>query len=85
MSFGYSVIDFVAVGQLACSVYKSCKEAPESFTNISSEVLSLHAIVQEFGDSLTRNTLPSSQLAGLKSVTEGCRKVLDDLQIIIDR
>ncbi|KAL8754606.1 MAG: hypothetical protein Q9199_004217 [Rusavskia elegans] len=85
MSFGYSVIDFVAVGQPAWSAYKSCKEALESFANVSLEVLSLHAIVKEFGDSLTRNTLPSFQLAGLKSLTEGCRKVLDDLQIIIDR
>ncbi|KAL8789585.1 MAG: hypothetical protein Q9213_001021 [Squamulea squamosa] len=85
MSFGYSVIDFVAVGKLAWCVYKSCREAPESFANISLEVLSLHAIIKEFGDRLARNTLPSSQLAGLRSVTQGCRKVLDDLQIIVDR
>ncbi|KAL8696910.1 MAG: hypothetical protein Q9224_002554, partial [Gallowayella concinna] len=85
MSFGYSVVDFVAISTLAWSVYKSCKEAPGSFANVSLELLSLHAVVKEFGDSLARHTLPPSQQAGLKTITEGCRKVLNDLQLVIER
>ncbi|KAL8712822.1 MAG: hypothetical protein Q9220_003030 [cf. Caloplaca sp. 1 TL-2023] len=85
MSIGFSLGDFVAVGQLAWSVYKSSKEAPESFTNVSLEVLSLHAIIKEFGDNLALATLPSSQLEGLQTVTRGCRKVLNDLQSTLNR
>jgi hypothetical protein len=47
MSFGYSVGDFIAVGALAWDVYRYCKGAPESFGNISSEVLSLYAVLKE--------------------------------------
>ncbi|KAL8946056.1 MAG: hypothetical protein Q9222_007493 [Ikaeria aurantiellina] len=85
MSIGFSLGDLVAVGQLAWSVYKSCKEAPDSFADISQEVLSLHAVIREFGDSLATATLPASQLNGLQTVARGCRKVLSDLQTIIDR
>jgi hypothetical protein len=47
MNFGCSLGDFVTVGQLAWNVYKSCKEAPDSFANISNEVLSLHIVLKE--------------------------------------
>ncbi|KAL8653974.1 MAG: hypothetical protein Q9210_001781 [Variospora velana] len=63
MSFG--VGDFFALGQLAWSVYKSCKDAAGSFQDISLEVLSLHAVIKEFEDNLQRSTLPSSQRTGL--------------------
>lgn len=43
-SFGFSVLGFVVVGHLACSVYESCKEAAETFTNFSLEILYLHTI-----------------------------------------
>lgn len=57
-SFGFGVVNFVAVSPLACSVYESCKEAAESFTNVSLEVLSLHASIKRFGESLARDSLP---------------------------
>ncbi|KAI4270506.1 MAG: hypothetical protein LQ337_006637 [Flavoplaca oasis] len=66
MSLGYSVGDFVLLGQLAWKVYKSCKGAPESFVNISYEVLSLHAVVKEFGDNLREENPAPAQLAGLR-------------------
>ncbi|KAI9859351.1 MAG: hypothetical protein M1813_006688 [Trichoglossum hirsutum] len=52
MSFGYGVSDFIAVGTLAWSVYKSCKEAPNSFNNIHDEVQSLQIVLRAFGDTL---------------------------------
>lgn len=85
MSLGYSVGDFVLLGQLAWKVYKSCKGAPESFVNISYEVLSLHAVVKEFGDNLREENPAPAQLAGLRHVAGGCQRVLDDLKILTDR
>lgn len=80
MSFGYSVGDFIAVGHLAWSVYKSCKEAPESFGNISVEVLSLHAVLKEVEELLEDQPLSASKKNSLATITSGCQDVLKDLQ-----
>lgn len=47
MSFGFSIADFAALGQLAWKRYKTCKEVPESFKNISQEVSSLYLVMKE--------------------------------------
>jgi hypothetical protein len=85
MSFGYSVGDFIALGQLAWQVYKSCKDAPGSFKNISSEVLSLHAVMKEVEETLSSCTLPQSKQASLVTITNGCKDALQDLQSLVDR
>jgi hypothetical protein len=82
MSFGYSVGDFVAVGQLAWTVYKSCKEAPESFANISVEVLSLHVVLKEVEELLSDQNLPALKLDGLTIITNGYQDVLRDLEAL---
>jgi hypothetical protein len=84
MSFGYSVGDFVALGQLAWTIYKSCKDAPESFINISKEVLSLHAVLKEVEDLLSEQDQhhPEMRLDSLATITEGCHDVLRDLQVL---
>ncbi|KAL9029453.1 MAG: hypothetical protein Q9180_007031 [Flavoplaca navasiana] len=51
---------------------------------MSYEVLSLHAVVKEFGENLQENPAPS-QLAGLRHVAGGCQKVLNDLKVLTDR
>ncbi|KAL8838029.1 MAG: hypothetical protein Q9170_002310 [Blastenia crenularia] len=67
MNCGYSIGHFLTLGQLAWSVYKSCKEAPTSFSNVSDEVLSLHAVINEFEENITNSALPSSQLQSLET------------------
>lgn len=39
MSFGFSVGDFLAVGNLAWSIYRSCKGLTEEFQEVSREAL----------------------------------------------
>jgi hypothetical protein len=85
MSFGYSVGDFIAVGQLAWSVYKSCRDAPGSFKNISLEVLSLHAVIKEAEETLSEQPFPTSKQEGLATVTTGCKAVLRDLQALVEK
>ena len=79
MSFGYGVGDFIAVGTLAWNVYKSCKEAPESFGNISSEVLSLRAVLKEAEETVFAQPLSPTKQERLKAVGDGCYRVLKDL------
>ena len=85
MSFGYSVSDFVAVGQLSWKIYKACKDAPEGFKNIAQEVLSLHAVLKELEETYSDANLSAAQLSRLKVVGDGCRAVLEDLQDLVDR
>ncbi|PVH84539.1 ankyrin [Cadophora sp. DSE1049] len=83
MSFGFGVGDFIAVGKLAWSVYKSCKEAPESFNNISAEVLSLHAVLKEVEEALSEEPLTDSKQRSLATISNGCQSVLQDLQALV--
>ena len=85
MSFGFSVSDFVTLGQLAWKVYKSCKDAPQSFQNISQEVLSLSAVLREAEEVFSGKPLPQRTSEGLKTVGDGCHSVLKDLQSLLDR
>jgi hypothetical protein len=85
MSFGYSVGDFIAVGVLAWDVYKSCKGAPESFGNISSEVLSLHAVLKEAEETVFARHLSLQKRERLKAVGDGCYRVLEDLQTLVKK
>jgi hypothetical protein len=85
MSFGYSASDFVTVGTLAWNVYKSCKAAPESFANISGEVLSLHAVVKEAEETVFAQPLSPEKQDRLKVVGDGCQHVLEDLQSLVDK
>jgi hypothetical protein len=85
MSFGNSTGEIVALGQLAWKVYKSCKDAPESFKNISQEALSLHALLLELGENLPAQTLSSTRQARLKTIGDGCRSVLEELQSLVHK
>jgi hypothetical protein len=79
MSFGYGVGDFITIGALAWNVYKSCKGAPESFGNISFEVLSLHAVLKEAEETVFAQPLLPTKQERLKAVGDGCYRVLKDL------
>ena len=85
MSFGFSVGDFIALGTLAWNVYKSCKEAPESFGNISSEVLSLHVVLKEAEEVVFAAPVTSERQTRIKAVTDGCHCVVTDLQNLVQR
>ncbi|MCJ1469068.1 hypothetical protein MMC07_007700 [Pseudocyphellaria aurata] len=85
MSFGFSVADFAALGQLAWKIYKACKDAPDSFKNISQEVSSLHLVLKEVEETLSDSALSAPQQSRLDSVGDGCRVVLEDLQFSLDK
>ena len=85
MSLGYSVGDFVTLGQLAWKIYKACNDAPESFKNITQEVSSLHLVLKELEEIYSITTLSPAAQSHLKIVGDGCRSVLEDLQRCLDK
>lgn len=85
MSFGYGVGDCLAVATLAWQVYKSCRDAPESFSNIQVEVLSLHAVLKEVEETLPDQQLTASRQHSLSTISQGCECVLKELQALIDK
>ena len=85
MSFGFSVGDFATLGQLAWTIYKTCKDSPESFKNVSQEVLSLHAVLKELEETHSNATLSAAQQSRLETVGDGCRAVLEDLKAMLDK
>lgn len=80
-----SVGDFVALRQLAWKLYKTCKDAPEGFKDVSQEILSLHAVLKEAEEMHSDATLSAAQQSRQRVVGDGCRCVLEDLQSILDR
>jgi hypothetical protein len=85
MSFGYSAGDFITIGTLAWGVYKSCKGAPESFGDISLEVLSLHAVLKEAEETIFVQPLLPTRQERLRAVGDGCYRVLKDLDNLLKK
>ena len=75
----------MTVDALAWKVYKSCKDAPDSFKNISNEVLSLHAVLKEAEEVLAQQSFSPNQQVRLGTVLKGCHAVLEDLQSVVVR
>jgi len=87
MNAGYGVGDVIAVSALAWSVYKSCKDSPQQFREISGEVKRLHIFLKEVGEVLTNlnEGLKPSKEARLQELTTGCQEVLTDLEELLSK
>ena len=78
-----NVGDLVGAGNLAWKVYKSYKDVPESFHGISSDALSLYAILKEAEEKISSRPLPQEQREWFKVVRDGCHEVLEDIDKLI--
>lgn len=85
MSFGWSAGDILAVIQLAWNVYSSYHDAPENLGNISQEVLSLHAVLDQLKEVYAGHTLSSSRQANLATIVEGCCDILKKLDALMKK
>jgi hypothetical protein len=85
MGYGYGVGDFIAIGTLAWKVYKSCKRVPEAFGHIFSEVLALHAVMKEAEETVFAQPLPPASQESLRAVGDGCHRVLQDLDNLVNK
>ncbi|TAQ83149.1 hypothetical protein B7494_g8527 [Chlorociboria aeruginascens] len=85
LSESFHLRDLIAVGQLAWTVYKSCRDAPESFGKISLEVSSLYAVLEHVKETFSGHQLSETERNRLRIITDGCNDVLRDLQSLIDK
>jgi hypothetical protein len=89
MNAGYGVGDVIAVSNLAWSVYKSCKDAPQEFKKISRDVSSLHVVLKETGEMITElaqnEGLDPRKVKQLRHLTLGCHDVLTELRKLLSR
>ena len=83
MSFGFSVGDFITVGTLTWNLYKACSTAPESIGSLCGELASLHAVLKQIEEAITRRVVSSSEQERLATVVKGCSDVLQDLQTLV--
>lgn len=85
MNFGYSVGDFLAVGQLCWKVYKKCKDSPGNYAELSTEVGALHNVLKETEELLSQQGLTAEQGGKLTTCRQGCDEVLKDLDGLLDK
>lgn len=85
MSFGFSVGDFVTVGTLTWNLYKACSTAPESIGSLCGELASLHAVLKQIEEAITRRVVSPSEQERLATVVKGCSDVLRDLQTLVEK
>ena len=83
MSFGFGVGDFLVVGELCWKLYKRCKDSPGNYKELSSEVGSLHNVMQETEELLSRQDLTAREKEKLRLATVGCQDVLKELDELL--
>lgn len=66
MSFGFGVGDFLAVGNLAWRVYRSCKDLTEEFQEACREALTIHTVIRELQDEATDPQSPLNSRGALR-------------------
>lgn len=85
MNFGYSVGDFVICIQLAHKVWRECRDAPDEFRAVSTEVASLQLVLKEVQESVNDHEPSPSKMNDLKQLIEGCNDVLKELQSLLQK
>ncbi|KAJ7938200.1 hypothetical protein B0H13DRAFT_1851657 [Mycena leptocephala] len=87
MSVGVGVGDIVLVTTLTWKLYKSCKESSEDFRRMSTELMSLHAVLGETRDYLEEHgeELVDSRKYRLSILMHGCQSSLEDLGALYRR
>ena len=80
MSFGLSASDFIALPSFAWQVYKACRDSADDFTELSSEVASLHAALCEVNALVNQVSLSDASSKRLGIVLKGCYDVLKALE-----
>lgn len=90
MSFGFSVGDFVTIGQLTWNVYKGCKAAPQEFQELAREFSSLHTILHELEDEAKTplsllNRRGAERRSELDTLLANLSATLENVEDIVDR
>jgi hypothetical protein len=80
MSLGISPSDFVSLPQFAWRIWRTCRDAPDDFKELRSEVASFYAILHTLEESKgTYETSPALQTQ-LNTIEQGCWELLRKIE-----
>ena len=85
MSFGLSASDCIALPSFAWQVYKTCRDSSSDFSELSSEVVSLHAVLCEVNALVAKYSLSEESINRVRLVLKGCRDVLTSIETQLAR
>ena len=90
MAFGFSISDFITLGEKTWAVYKACKGASSEFHDITAEVLSLHTVLKELEDACVDsssliNRAADSKKMELKRIVRSCQRTLDKIDKLVTK
>lgn len=78
-----SIGDIIQLTNLAWRLYKAYKNSSADFARLSTDILSLHAVLAEVSEFLSDNpTLDTSRRHRLSVLCEGCQSVLADMNAL---
>ena len=80
MSFGFSVGDVVTLSTFAYKIYHACKASSSDFESIASEVQSLHVVLHETTQHLTKNSMDNKGAEQLEHLREDCYGILSEIE-----
>ncbi len=81
--FGFSVGDFISIGQLAWSVYEQCRKSPGQYGSLASEVLQLRNTLQNLQDLIEQRDLGAEKEAQLLERGQSCYELLAELENMV--
>ena len=85
MSFGYGTGDLIFCIQLAHRVWRECRDAPEDYRAVSTEVASLQLVLKEVQDAVHHQELSLAKQQDLKQLVVACSEVLEELGDILKK
>jgi hypothetical protein len=89
MSADSGVASIIAISRLAWSIYRSCKDAPKDFKDISEDVSRMHIVLKEtdelVADLGAQEPIGPEKLDRLKHLANGCRDVLNELEELLGK
>lgn len=83
---GVGAGEFVTIPTLCWKIYRACKDAPEEYQNLSTEVGSLELLLRESKELAERDSArwTESQVERLLGIHKACEVVLNEMEEIIE-
>lgn len=85
MSFGFGVGDCITCVKLAHKVWRNCRDAPDDFRAVSSEVASLELVLNDVKEVVGERELSQVKHSDLERLVGGCSEVLTELEVLLDK
>ena len=85
MNFGFSASDLIICIKLTRRVWRDCRDAPNGFRTVSTEVASLQLVLEEVQETVSDHELDQSKQNNLVTIVEGCNDVLEELREVLKR